>query len=152
MSFGASEKPPYYEKRQVSAVVLVHLDSDDFIDSYQQQCNEFLKLALQGVSVFVSSGDSGSACDEIGRTKRQIWFHEQPAGCPWVTGVGATQIGKGKTVHDPEGAAIEGWSGISSSGGFSNIFDIPVRTPILSSCMSPRLYPTTYAQRFVRRL
>jgi tripeptidyl-peptidase-1 len=42
-----------------------------------------------------------------------------------VTGVGATQIGKGKSVDDPEGAAEEGWAGISSGGGFSIIYDAP---------------------------
>lgn len=42
-----------------------------------------------------------------------------------MTGVGATQIGRGKSVNDPEGAAEEGWAGISSGGGFSIIYDAP---------------------------
>lgn len=42
VSYGEAEDdlPPYYEKRQ---------------------CNEWMKLGLQGVSVFVSSGDYGVA-------------------------------------------------------------------------------------------
>lgn len=72
-------------------------------------CNMFMQLGARGVSVLFSSGDSGpgGACksnvDNITTTFQPTF----PAGCPWVTAVGAT------TGSAPE-------RGVSfSSGGFS---------------------------------
>ena len=45
-----------------------------------------------------------------------------PVTCPFVTGVGATQINPGSTVNDPEGACEQV---IFSGGGFSNFFEMP---------------------------
>ena len=39
--------------------------------------------------------------------------------------MGGTQIGKGKTVYDPEEAATQSWAQISSGGGFSLLYDAP---------------------------
>ena len=46
------------------------------------QCNEFLKLALQGVSVFVASGDSGNACVHTKPNHRELYLPGQTVGCP----------------------------------------------------------------------
>ena len=43
----------------------------------------------------------------------------------WVTNVGATQIGRNKTVHDAEEAVSAERAGFTSGGGFSLIFDAP---------------------------
>ena len=43
----------------------------------------------------------------------------------WITAVGGTQIDKDNHVNDPETAAEWGWSGISSGGGFSYIYERP---------------------------
>ncbi|KAI1000959.1 Tripeptidyl-peptidase [Podosphaera aphanis] len=77
-------------------------------------CDLFSQLAARGVSVIVSSGDSGSgkncSAPEPGKLKYSPGF---PASCPFVTAVGAT-------LHiEPEMAV--GFSG----GGFSNYFDRP---------------------------
>lgn len=87
--------------------------------NYQKrQCLEFLKLALQGVSVFVSSGDLGTGpCTRPPKTG--IFNANDPAGCPWLTTVGATTIAENRTVYEPEIAAP------FSGGGFSNYFSRP---------------------------
>ncbi|KAK0855543.1 hypothetical protein LTS02_011011 [Friedmanniomyces endolithicus] len=90
ISYGEQEQdlPAYYQKRQ---------------------CNEFLKLGLQGVSIFVASGDTGVA------------------GIP---SDGSANVYPGRTVFEPESAVVDlpghpYHSAFSSSGGFSNIFPIP---------------------------
>jgi tripeptidyl-peptidase-1 len=110
----------------------------DLPPGYQQrQCNEFLKLGLQGVSIFVASGDTGvagvagtnSAANGCLGSNGTIFNPTNPNSCPYVTNVGATMIAPNKTVEDDETAA---WSLFShgtvlftSSGGFSNIYPVP---------------------------
>ncbi|KAF3768540.1 hypothetical protein M406DRAFT_62680 [Cryphonectria parasitica EP155] len=98
----------------------------------QRQCDEYMKLALQGVSVIYSSGDFGVAGNggECLSADGQSFtdgtsgkFNPSfPGGCPWVTSVGATQILNGSTVEDAESACEEV---IFSGGGFSNVFSMP---------------------------
>ncbi|KAF1969695.1 tripeptidyl-peptidase 1 precursor [Bimuria novae-zelandiae CBS 107.79] len=75
-------------------------------------CNLFSQLGARGVSILVSSGDSGvgSSCKLNGKSSFTTAF---PAACPWVTTVGGT------TGNSPESA----WS--SGGGGFSEIFGRP---------------------------
>lgn len=98
----------------------------------QRQCDEYMKLALQGVTVVYSSGDFGVAgnggqCISANGTAYTDGTSGQfnpsfPGGCPWVTSVGATQILNGSTVTDDESACEEV---IQSGGGFSNVFSMP---------------------------
>ncbi len=60
--------------------------------NYQKrQCNEYMKLGLQGVSLVFSSGDSGVAsswgCLKNKGTKHQIFNPNFPSNCPYVTSV-----------------------------------------------------------------
>ena len=114
----------------------------------QRQCDEFLKLALQGTTVIAATGDYGTA-DQRGRcldpetgapnATEGHFSSAFPASCLWVTAVGGTQRAalvtnttrRGSAAsalkqHD-EVAFAEVISGtpVSSSGGFSNIFDQP---------------------------
>lgn len=75
-------------------------------------CNLFSQLGARGVSILVSSGDSGvgSTCKLNGKSSFTTAF---PAACPWVTTVGGT------TGNSPESA----WS--SGGGGFSEVFGRP---------------------------
>ena len=102
----------------------------DFPPNYQRrQCFEFLKLGLQGVSVVVSSGDSGVG--GASGTKNDntclgdngtIFSPSFPATCPFLTVVGGTVLPVGgSVVHDGEIAATR----FSSGGGFSNIYPAP---------------------------
>lgn len=78
-------------------------------------CNLFMQLGARGVSVLFSTGDSGPgrACKSNVDNTTVTFEPHFPAGCPWVTAVGAT------TQSGPEvGAAF-------SSGGFSNLHPRP---------------------------
>lgn len=111
---------------------------NDLPAAYQQrQCNEFMKLGLQGVSIFIASGDTGVAGAQgindnlngcIG-TKGTVFNPGLPNGCPYITNVGATQISEGNSVYDPESAAWGYYNGgffvFTSGGGFSNIYPVP---------------------------
>ncbi|KAE8352214.1 peptidase S8/S53 domain-containing protein [Aspergillus coremiiformis] len=102
----------------------------------QRQCNEFLKLGLQGTSVLIASGDDGVAgplgddntngCLGDGSVFSPTW----PNSCPYITNVGATKVYPGQTVADPESAVYDPpghpyFSEFASGGGFSNIYGIP---------------------------
>ncbi|KZP01275.1 subtilisin-like protein [Calocera viscosa TUFC12733] len=106
----------------------------DLTPSYmQRQCNEYLKLGLQGVTVVFSSGDYGVAGNEnlcIDRSTGYIDYSGTmfapsfPSTCPWVLSVGATQIPYG--VVDPFGQPeVACQRVITSGGGFSNVFSRP---------------------------
>ncbi|KAI9722688.1 MAG: hypothetical protein M1812_001619 [Candelaria pacifica] len=98
----------------------------------RRQCNEYMKLGLQGVTVLYSSGDYGVAGNRgqcIDPNTRQLnngtsgLFNPSfPSTCPYVTAVGATQINPGSSVSAPESACQQT---IFSGGGFSNVFDLP---------------------------
>ncbi|KAJ5133090.1 hypothetical protein N7448_001881 [Penicillium atrosanguineum] len=99
-------------------------DEADLPIAYQRrQCNEFMKLGMQGVSVVVASGDSGvagaSSC--LGEDGK-VFNPDFPASCPYLTAVGATVIplGAGATEHKEEAV-----SRFPSGGGFSNIYEHP---------------------------
>ena len=110
----------------------------DLPPAYQQrQCNEFLKLGLQGVTVVLASGDEGvegRLSDDSNGTvdgclgpNHAVFNPSYPATCPYITTVGATMVFPNKTVNDPESAAYDpNWRQLfSSGGGFSNIYPIP---------------------------
>lgn len=104
----------------------------DLTAAYEmRQCNEYMKLGLQGTTVLYSSGDFGVAGNggqciapngsyNDGTSGR---FNPSfPSTCPYVTAVGATQIKPGASVTTPEEACE---TVIFSGGGFSNVFPLP---------------------------
>ena len=109
--------------------------------SYQRrQCNEYMKLGLQGITFVFASGDSGignypppygfdgpTGC--LG-PKHNIFNPTWPNSCPYVLNVGATKVYPGRTVYEPESAVYDPAgpdlaANYSSGGGFSNVFPIP---------------------------
>ena len=71
-------------------------------------CNLFMQLGARGVSVLFASGDSGPGNSCVRNTDEAYYFNPTfPAGCPYVTSVGAT------SGTNPEEAVS------FSSGGFS---------------------------------
>ena len=77
----------------------------DLPEYYQRrQCNEFLKLGLQGVSIFVASGDTGvgglrgdgapNGClrPPTPGANGTVFSPTQPNSCPYLTNVGATKV------------------------------------------------------------
>ncbi|PQE33518.1 hypothetical protein CJF32_00003388 [Rutstroemia sp. NJR-2017a WRK4] len=105
----------------------------------RRQCNEYMKLGLQGHTFIYSSGDQGvggfpndasvSGCLGPDAT---IFNPQFPVNCPYVTAVGATKVYPGHSVYEaqPESAAndLAGApyrSAYSSGGGFSNVYNTP---------------------------
>ncbi|KAL6830938.1 peptidase S8/S53 domain-containing protein [Trichoderma sp. SZMC 28015] len=91
--------------------------------NYQRrQCNEWMKLGLQGVTVIVASGDGGVGGFGGSQCANGPFVTIQPADCPYVTAVGATNL----TTSSIRGNVkfLEKAAGFSG-GGFSNIFGTP---------------------------
>ena len=96
--------------------------------------SRFMKLGLQGHSIFFASGDTGvglNAFDDLclGWNKT-IFSPGWPNNCPYVTNVGATKLYPNQSVTDPESAVVDlpgqPWPfPFSSGGGFSNIYPRP---------------------------
>lgn len=96
----------------------------DLPASYQQrQCNEFMKLGLQGVSVVVASGDAGvEGAEGCLGPNADIFSPDFPATCPYITTLGATYLPTGADVNSDAEVAV---TRFPSGGGFSNIYPIP---------------------------
>lgn len=103
----------------------------------KRQCDEFMKLGLQGHTILFASGDYGVASfpGDLGiengclGPQHNIFAPQYPSGCPYVLSVGGSQIGVNRTVYDPEVVMSDNLGGdaanFSSSGGFSNYFSRP---------------------------
>ncbi|EMC91148.1 hypothetical protein BAUCODRAFT_152438 [Baudoinia panamericana UAMH 10762] len=111
----------------------------------ERQCNEFMKLGLQGHSILFASGDYGVAsfpgsnenefgCLSAPGMNGTIYNPDYPVGCPYITAVGATRLYPNQTVYDPESAMqVNLQSGnrsaayefFATGGGFSNLFTPP---------------------------
>lgn len=96
-------------------------------------CKSFAQLGARGISLLVSSGDSGlggeTAADCVSSTTNATAFlPEFPAGCPYVTTVGATEQFEPEVVAwRPDGIGPDGNThGFYTTGsGFSNYFSRP---------------------------
>lgn len=99
----------------------------------ERQCNEFLKLGLQGHSILFASGDYGvasfandGAANGCLGPEGKIFNPQYPSNCPYVTSVGGTMLYNGQSVQDEESVMHVDLGGtaanFSSSGGFSNYF------------------------------
>jgi len=73
--------------------------------------NEYIKLALRGITILFASGDNGVGCS----VSCQKFEPDFPSS-PYVTMVGSTQLDAGATVET--GASF-------SAGGFSNTWTMP---------------------------
>ena len=102
----------------------------------KRQCNEFMKLGLQGHSILFASGDYGVAsfagdgdADGCQGPEGKIFNPQYPGNCPYITSVGGTMLYADQTVLDGESVMHVNLGGtasnFSSSGGFSNYFPQP---------------------------
>lgn len=66
-------------------------DEDTLPKSYAHRvCKGFAELGARGVSVLLSSGDTGVAGRD-GKCNKKKFVAHFPASCPWVTAVGGTR-------------------------------------------------------------
>jgi len=108
---------------------------------YVQRVNtEFQKIGTRGVSVLISSGDSGCHGRTDPDCSSPIALPDYPAACPYITSVGATQLNRPehklpkvppicaeyKCVSGGEEVAVTfAHASFASGGGFSNVAPQP---------------------------
>ncbi|KAK0775378.1 hypothetical protein LTR91_024716 [Friedmanniomyces endolithicus] len=111
----------------------------DLPTRYQRrQCNEYMKLVLQGHTIVEASGDYGvgsfpgdgtpSGCLSGSGQNQTIYNPDALSSCPWILSVGGTQLEPNQTVLDPESVMQDNLTGaplFSSHGGFSNYHERP---------------------------
>jgi tripeptidyl-peptidase I len=111
----------------------------DLPERYQKrQCNEIMKLVLQGHSILTASGDYGvasfpgddspSGCLSGHGQNQTIYNPDYLSSCPYITSVGATQLYDDQTVLNKESVMQDdlgpGAELFSSTGGFSNRYGV----------------------------
>jgi len=110
------------------------------VNYQRRQCNEIMKLGMQGITVVASSGDSGVAFRTgagdfcLGDAayespKNHIFAPQFPVTCPYVLAVGATYLPQNADVAKDAEKAVSKTNGnaggFNSGGGFSNIYPQP---------------------------
>ncbi|KAF8260347.1 peptidase S8/S53 domain-containing protein [Lactarius quietus] len=84
-------------------------------------CDMYAQLGALGVSILFASGNNGVGNGDCKTNDGVQFVPEFPASCPYVTSVGGTTEGIGRTgLLSPEVAAE------ISGGGFSNYFERPL--------------------------
>ncbi|KAK0625146.1 alkaline serine protease [Bombardia bombarda] len=99
----------------------------------KRQCSEILKLGLQGITVVISSGDSGVGSYEgdggyangCAGKDGKVFYPATEASCPYVLAVGSTVFQGNVTKNSPKLQEVA-TTRFASGGGFSNIFDTPL--------------------------
>ncbi|KAG4030402.1 hypothetical protein MFRU_012g01380 [Monilinia fructicola] len=125
-----------YKPTNVISASYGQAEADLPIAYTKRQCNEFMKLGLQGHSILTASGDygvgsfpgDGKANGCLG-PEGTIFNPQYPGNCPYITSVGGTMLYANQTVHDAESVMHVNLGGsasnFTSAGGFSNYFPIP---------------------------
>ncbi|RDW60726.1 hypothetical protein BP6252_12109 [Coleophoma cylindrospora] len=125
-----------YKPTNVISASYGQAEADLPVNYTKRQCNEFMKLGLQGHSILIATGDYGVASFPDDGTangclgpEQTIFNPQYPNGCPYVTAVGGTMLYHGQTVNEPESVMNVDLGGtatnFSSAGGFSNYFPQP---------------------------
>jgi len=103
-------------------VVSISYGGDEYEmgQQYVERCNqEFGKLALMGITILASSGDSGTRGDDNDCYRGTQFIASFPASAPYVTAVGGVSGGSEQEKSTGEVA----WT--YSGGGFSIFFEEP---------------------------
>ncbi|CZR58662.1 related to serine protease [Phialocephala subalpina] len=124
-----------YKPTRVISVSYGVSEYDAPLNYTRRQCNEFLKLGLQGHTFLWASGDYGVASfpgddnDNGCLGDDSTIYNPSFPTCPYVTNVGATRLYDDQTVLDEESAMQAnlgpGAELFSSAGGFANYFPVP---------------------------
>jgi tripeptidyl-peptidase-1 len=125
-----------YKPTRVISVSYGVSEYDAPVNYTKRQCDEFLKLGLQGHTFVWASGDYGVASfpgddnDNGCLGADSTIYNPSFPTCPYVTNVGATRLYANQTVKDPESALQAPELGgdallFASAGGFANYFPVP---------------------------
>ncbi|KAF4625037.1 hypothetical protein G7Y89_g13133 [Cudoniella acicularis] len=124
-----------YKPTRVISVSYGVSEYDAPLNYTKRQCNEFMKLGLQGHTFVWASGDYGVASfpgddsDNGCLGADSTIYNPSFPTCPYVTNVGATRLYDNQTVNDPESALQAnlgaGAELFASAGGFANYFPVP---------------------------
>jgi tripeptidyl-peptidase-1 len=94
----------------------------------KRQCNEWMKLALQGTTIVMASGDSGVGETTCNGASGHIFSVDFASSCPYVLSVGSTEWDRfDPSVPPTPGQKLNeiATTRFPSGGGFSNVFGIP---------------------------
>ena len=94
-------------------------EKDFTAEQAQTMCTAALQLTCQGMTIVVSSGDSGVNGQGSSSDTCPPFTPTYPGGCPYILSVGATQ------GFSPETAAGTDIAGFYGGAGFSNYFPTP---------------------------
>jgi tripeptidyl-peptidase-1 len=104
-------------------------DESSLPDFYiKRQCNEWMKLALQGTTIVMSSGDYGVGQDTCWGEDGKIFSPDFASTCPYVLSVGGTEWDRfDASVPPTPGKKLNeiATRRFPSGGGYSNVFGIP---------------------------
>ncbi|MCJ1287426.1 hypothetical protein MMC26_006777 [Xylographa opegraphella] len=125
-----------YKPTNVISASYGQAEADLPIKYSKRQCNEFMKLGLQGHSILVASGDYGVSSFPGDKEANGclgpdglIFSPQYPSNCPYITSVGATMLYAHQTVYTPESVMHVNLSGtaqnFTTAGGFSNYYGQP---------------------------
>lgn len=95
----------------------------------KRQCNEWMKLGLQGTTVVMASGDSGVGGKVCNGASRKVFDPSFAVTCPYVLAVGSTEWNRfanaSGTEQPNEPLQEVATRRFGSGGGFSNVFPMP---------------------------
>jgi tripeptidyl-peptidase I len=105
-------------------------------DAYmKRQCDEWMKLALQGTTVVMAAGDNGVGgegsceCECLkGGAGEAVFEPTFPGNCPYVLSIGSTEWNRFDNTTTPQPWELlheVASARISSGGGFSNVYPTP---------------------------
>lgn len=123
-----------YEPTNVISISYAGLEEGLPNNYIKRQCNEWMKLALQGVTTVISSGDYGitgfgeTLCP-TNAAKEEVFIPLYISSCPYVLSVGSTELDR----YDNATGPAQPWESLNetstkrfqSGGGFSNVFPTP---------------------------
>ncbi|KAI1098458.1 subtilisin-like protein [Jackrogersella minutella] len=109
-----------YKPTNVISMSYSRAESTFSVNYQMRQCNEWMKLGLQGVTVVSSAGNSGPlATSRCQPSNFGSFYASNPGNCPYITSVGAIMLGSNNTQTV---AQTDSWA---SSGGFSWYYPRP---------------------------
>ncbi|KAI0880916.1 subtilisin-like protein [Annulohypoxylon maeteangense] len=111
-----------YKPTNVISMSYSRVESTYSVPYQMRQCNEWMKLGLQGVTVVGSSGDSGQlANNQCHHSSFSTFYASHPGNCPYITSIGGVMLQSNGTLAAANVKDIP-WA---TSGGFSQYFPRP---------------------------